>query len=181
MISSNSWLRISTLLSLLLPIAQAGPLHDAAERGDLDRARTLIAQGANVNARDTNAATPLHWAVYGGHTALARWLIAQGADVYANETPFCPTPPQVAATLSDDALTAWLDHQTAHINDNTQNGVRPLHWAAAGGHLATVELLITEGANINAETAEGITPLQTAAGMGHEHIVKLLRRHGAKE
>lgn len=178
----NYWLRISTLLTLLaIPTVQAGPLHDAAERGDLEQLKRLIAQGSDVNARDENEATPLHWAVYRGHITVARLLIAHGADVYANEHPFCAVPGQVASTAGDSTLTQLPNPPSANINENTDNGVTPLHWAAAGGYRAAVVLLISEGANVNAKTNESITPLQTATGMGHKNIVELLTQHGAKE
>ena len=37
---------------------------DAAMRGDSAAVRTLITQGADVNARQGDGSTALHWAVY---------------------------------------------------------------------------------------------------------------------
>jgi ankyrin repeat protein len=39
------------------------PLHAAARRGQIEIARTLLALGANPNARDTKRATPLDRAI----------------------------------------------------------------------------------------------------------------------
>ncbi|MEE8216502.1 MAG: ankyrin repeat domain-containing protein, partial [Acidiferrobacterales bacterium] len=72
------------LVGVLLPqTALAGPLHDAAENGDLDKVKRLIGEGADVNARDDYSLTPLHFSAGAGHTAVVELLIAEGADVNA--------------------------------------------------------------------------------------------------
>jgi hypothetical protein len=66
------------------------------------------------------------------------------------------------------------------VDVNTDySGVKPLHNAAANGHVAIVKLLIESGANVNAATNQGITPLHNAAANGHVAIVKLLIESGA--
>ena len=60
------------------------PLHWAARYGHATIVATLIAAGANVNAKDRatfTRNTPLHWAVRYGHATIAATLIAAGADV----------------------------------------------------------------------------------------------------
>src|SRR5689334_18286743 len=56
---------------------------DAAMRGDSAAVRTLITQGADVNARQGDGSTALHWAVYKGNLAMVDTLIAARADVKA--------------------------------------------------------------------------------------------------
>ncbi len=51
-------------------------------------------------------------------------------------------------------------------------GVGPLHAAAAGGHLAVAQLLVVYGADINQRTAYGRTPLFMAAKNGKESLVR---------
>ena len=43
----------------------------------------LIANGADVNAKDDDGSTPLHYAAHEGHKEIAELLIAKGADVNA--------------------------------------------------------------------------------------------------
>jgi ankyrin repeat protein len=57
-------------------------LFEAAERGDLEAADALLANGADVLAFDEDLAwTALHYAAKGGHLALVQHLLAAGAEV----------------------------------------------------------------------------------------------------
>src|SRR5262245_13380824 len=55
-------------------------LHAAAAKGDVPTLRTLVAGGADANARDAHGRTPLHVAAHFSHGEAARALIAGGAD-----------------------------------------------------------------------------------------------------
>jgi ankyrin repeat protein len=64
-------------------------LGHAAEEGHKEIAELLIAEGADVNAKDDNG-TPLHNAASWGHKEVVELFIAAGADVNAKgfgETP----------------------------------------------------------------------------------------------
>ena len=173
---------VFAILSLVAASAAwAGPLHDAARRGDIEDVERLLLLGHEINAKDENDATPLHWAANSGHSAVTKLLIALGADIYANENPACATPPPGAIIAGPPALTELLASQQVDLNATRTNGVTPLHWAAAGGHAVTVRLLIAEGANVNTRTIEGVTPLATAVAMGYDDIAIILRQHGARK
>ncbi len=58
-------------------------LLTAAEKGDEEAVRRLLAAGADVNAKAQNGATPLHEAARRGHTGAVRLLVEAGADVHA--------------------------------------------------------------------------------------------------
>ena len=67
------------------------PLLWAARFGQSQVAELLIAEGADVNAKNVVGQTPLHWAAMAGHKEIIELLIAAGADVNAKtkrgETP----------------------------------------------------------------------------------------------
>ncbi len=72
MTSRYYWLGLLTLIGLFaLSSALAGPLHDAAWRGNLTVVTGLIALGTDVSAKKEDAKTPLHLAAMQGHTAAA--------------------------------------------------------------------------------------------------------------
>lgn len=56
------------------------PLHYAVFSGHKDLALSLIAQGADINARSTNGSSVLMMAIYEGHEDLVRTLVEKGAD-----------------------------------------------------------------------------------------------------
>ena len=67
------------------------PLLWAARFGQSQVAELLIAEGADVNAKNVVGQTPLHWAAMAGHKEIIELLIAVGAEVNAKtkrgETP----------------------------------------------------------------------------------------------
>src|SRR5918994_894926 len=74
-----------------IPLAFAGPLHNAARDGDLEKARTLIGEGAAIDARSDRGETPLIVAILAGNDAVAELLIEKVAGVMAtNQGGFTP-------------------------------------------------------------------------------------------
>jgi hypothetical protein len=58
---------------------EAPPLYWAAHGGHKEIVELLIAEGANVNAKDENSLTPLDWAIYEDHPEIADLLRKHGA------------------------------------------------------------------------------------------------------
>ena len=75
---------ICAIIFWLSGFAVAEPLHDAAKEGDLEKAKSLIAEGSDVNVRAENGATPLHFAADRGYIDVVELLISKGADVNAD-------------------------------------------------------------------------------------------------
>ena len=78
-------LLITTIVAVLLTTtAFAGPIHVAAEDGDLAGVQAELDKGVDVNVNNklvgSGGGTPLHYATT---KAIAELLIAQGADVDA--------------------------------------------------------------------------------------------------
>ena len=62
------------------------PLHGAAVGGHKETVKLLIANGADVNAKDVIGQTPLLSAAGGGHKEIVALLITKGADVNAKDS-----------------------------------------------------------------------------------------------
>ena len=150
------------------------PLHEAAYYGRSTIAATLIAAGAEVNAKDDSGDTSLHRAALYGHVAVVSILIAAGADVNAKddngETPLYGGHASVVFIL----MVAGAD-----VNAKDNNGETPLHRSARYGHVTVVSIFIAAGADVNAKNDNGWTPLHRAADGGHVAVASTLIALGA--
>jgi len=61
--------------------AEDEALREAAQRGNLNKVRRLLAAGANVHTKDVAGFTPLLVSAGNGHLELSRMLLGAGANV----------------------------------------------------------------------------------------------------
>jgi ankyrin repeat protein len=110
---------------------------DAAEA-----ARTLLAAGADVNARSDNAFSvlPLHSSVAGGHEEVTAVLIDAGGDVNAAEADGW-TPLHAAAMNGSRDSVERLLAAGADPAARKDDGVDALQLAREAGHATIAELL----------------------------------------
>jgi ankyrin repeat protein len=81
------WNRIILVVNVIIfslsAFASAEPLNGAAKDGDLDEAKRLIEEGANIEAKDVSGSTPLYNALDQGNKEIVKFLILKGANVNA--------------------------------------------------------------------------------------------------
>jgi len=82
---------IALLLSVLA-LDRAEDLREAARRGDLERAKALLAEGVPVDAKNRYGATALFFAADKGHLPLIQLLIERGASTEVSDTFYGMTP-----------------------------------------------------------------------------------------
>ena len=172
-------LLLTTIAAVFLATTSfAGPIHDAARNGDLEVVQTQLNKGVDVDAKNTAMGdTPLHHAAANGHEEIVKLLIAKGADVNENVNWEGSTPLHYAETKE---VVELLIAGGADVNAKKDDGLTPLHLAAAWGHKKVVELLITKGAGVNAKANDGKTPLDWAVAWDEPETADLLRKHGGK-
>ncbi|KAM0351145.1 hypothetical protein ACHAPU_002929 [Fusarium lateritium] len=154
------------------------PLLLSAAYGNVELARFLIANGANIFATRDQGNTPLHVCASVGHQAVGRLLIENGANIEAR-TRAGYTPLQVAAHKGHEAVVRLLLENGAKIEEKDEYGRSSLVLATGKGHQGVVRLLLERGADIEVQTG-GDTPLIQAVKEGHEAVVRLLLENGAK-
>ncbi|HEX5323530.1 MAG TPA: ankyrin repeat domain-containing protein [Capsulimonadaceae bacterium] len=138
-------------------------LLKAASKGDLDVARTLVAKGANPNAKDKAGECALIDAVIGGNPALVQLLLSHGADASAQDKQG-NTPLMAAAAFRNfQILSAIVTRAGKTINAKGENGVTALMMACDRDDLTTVKTLVDHGADVNISSDEHWTALIGAA------------------
>jgi cytohesin len=124
----------------------------------VDVVELLLANGADVKARDGNDVTPLHLAAATGQPTLIEMLIAKGANINARSKEGV-TPLYVAAKLDRARAAETLIAHGAEIDARTVGGHTALASSAAEGHRGPAELLVAHGADVNVKDHTGKTPL----------------------
>ena len=152
------------------------PLHDAAESGDLDKARELLDTG-KYNVNNTGGfyeESPLHHACHGGHLDMVRMLISEfkaDMNIVTNTTPLHVA----AATGREDVGLALINEFGCDTNIISRDGRTVLHCACAGGCVALVRTLIRDhNADVNPQDDINYTPLHYAAQNGQKDVALAL-------
>lgn len=91
-----------------------------------------------------------------------------------------PTIHIAAQTGDMKVVKVWLKREPDSVFSKSDDGLTPLHKAAAAGHTGVAELLLVHKANVNARMKGGdSTPLHWAADAGHKDVAELLLAHKA--
>ena len=153
---------------------------------DIGGLRSLIAEGADVNAKTRWGETPLHKAAeYTDNIGVIRILIEKGADVNAINKRG-DTPLHKAAGYTDNIeVIRTLIEKGADVNAINQFGATPLHKAAErveenGIGIERLKLICKLGGDIHARDISGDTPLHKAAeDSDNLEVIRILIEKGA--
>ena len=171
------------VLTLLVSAATPpdSPVADAAMRGDQGSVRSLLQQGADVNAAQGDGMTALHWAADRGDLEMARMLVYAGAGLQAVTRMAEYTPLHLASRAGHGAVVrALLEAGSDPAAPTASGGATPLHLAAAAGDPEAVAALIEHGADVNArERRAEQTPLIFAAAQNRVEAIRALIAGGA--
>jgi ankyrin repeat protein len=124
----------------------------AADKGNEQRVRELVAAGAPLDLVDVGGWSALYWASLQGYVRVAKLL-----------------------------LDGKYEGKGADINLQVNGGCTPLMLACFYGHEAVVRLLLERGANATLRDKSGRTALSFARRSEHVAIVALLEAHGVRE
>ena len=155
----------------------------ASEAGDLAMVKSLLAQGANVEARDVRGRTALLAATHANRVEVARLLIAAGADVNARDaiedSPYLYAGAEGRLEILKLTLAAGAD-----LKSTNRYGGTALIPACHHGHVEVVRELLKTRIAVDHVNKLGWTALLETVILGdgsprYREIARLLLEHGA--
>jgi ankyrin repeat protein len=159
--------------------ANAGSYDDffnAIQQDDPGVVRALLARGFDPNTVNPKGEYALVQAVRQPSFKVLEVLLQSPAIKVEVRTAADESPLMLAALKGYLPLCQSL---IAHDADVNKPGWAPLHYAATGGQVAVMRLLLDNNAYIDAASPNGTTPLMMAAMYGTAEAVKLLLDAGA--
>ena len=156
------------------------PLIQAVTARKIDRVKSLLAEGADVNVKLKNKGTPLLIACGKGNKEIIELLLARGAETDVKDN-YGRTPLHLLALSGNTDIIKLLIAKGLDVNAKDRWAWTPLHYACSRNHKETAEVLLDKGADINARAQRRMTPLALAKRMGHSEIVELLRKRAAEK
>lgn len=158
-------------------------LVEAVANNDLDGVKQAIADGANLERRNSDGRTPLVVATKANRVAVARALLEAGADPNAKDNIQDSAFLYAGAEGLNEILEATLAHG-ADVKSTNRFGGTALIPASEHAHVETVRTLIAAGVPINHINDLGWTAMHEAIVLGngdrdHATVVDLLLDAGA--
>ncbi len=160
--------------------APESSVADAAMRGDAAAVRTLLKDGADVNAAQGDGMTALHWAARQGSIDTVRILLFAGGNVRATTRLGGYTPLLLASQSGHAPVIEALIKAGADAKSATAQGATTLMMASAAGRPDAIKVLLDAGADIHAkEPSRQETALMFAVAANRLPAMKLLIAAGA--
>ena len=170
----------------LAPVLRGERPYDACEAaalGDLSALNEALDRDADlISRRSSDGWTPLHLTGFFGRDQCAAFLIDNGAPLNALSTNAIRNTPLHAALAgaTNATLVRRLIFAGADVEARGENGIQPLHLAAARGDQALCDLLVSRGADPQATMDDGTTPAKLAAARGFSALGELLASKGSE-
>ena len=157
----------SLIAAFLLPLAAlSAPIDDyfTAIKNDNDGALvTVLFRGFDANTLDSEGRHGLHIAMQEGAFKVAKTLLDLSGTQVDTRSKNDETPLMMAALKGHTAFAKRMIDRGADVY---KTGWTPLHYAATGGHVEMIKLLLENHAYIDTESPNKTTPLMMAAQYG---------------
>ena len=181
---AGNWGRSHRILREISDTTGLKPLHIAVEHAAVEMVKTLLAAGADMEAKDKQGRTPLIHAIFASRHDSFDTLLRSGARIdHADAMEMSAL--HWAARLGKVAMIATLLERGASRLDHDNAGHEPIHQAASGGHILAVEALLTEGSELDrptktGENKSGESLLHIASLHNHLDLARYLLKNGVQ-
>ena len=160
-------------------LALAGSYDDffmAIKKNNAFAMKNLLSRGLDPNLISPGKVPGLLIALRESSFAVVHVLLSHPELNIHILSPEEESPLMLAALKGNYEICLKLIERDADVN---KTGWTPLHYAATGGHVKLIQLLLDNFAYIDAASPNGTTPLMMAAMYGSSSAVKLLLDSGA--
>jgi ankyrin repeat protein len=167
------------VMALAFSLARAGSYDDffmAVKRDDAQAVQALLQRGFDPNTLDPTGRHGLFVALQEGSLKVADVLVAAPKTKVEWRNAKDESPLMIACLKGYKDLARKLIARDADVN---KTGWAPLHYAATGGHVEVILMLLDENAYIDAASPNKSTPLMMAAMYGSTAAVRALLEAGA--
>lgn len=162
------------------------PLLKALADRNLQEAKKLVAEGADVNCKDKAGDTPLHIACLYGYFDLALLMLDGGADARAtNRSGASPLASLAMSQVSKAkakltvSVAKALIRKGARVDARDKEGTTPLMWAVNRGNLPLIQFLLDAGADVNAKDRVKYNESTVLMYAQRVDVAEMLLRQGA--
>ncbi|MBO5997635.1 MAG: ankyrin repeat domain-containing protein [Alphaproteobacteria bacterium] len=138
-------------------------LHTAATYGDLNKVKTLVARGANVNSKNASNQTAVMMAVAKNHANVANFLVENGANVNLKDSD--GKSALLNAVLADrvELIDTLIKHGADMYEKIDADGNSLLHIAVKENCTKSIKALLKNGFDEYTANETGDMALHTAA------------------
>jgi len=149
---------------------------EALKNDEAQKVANVLARGFDPNTLSADGQYPLVLAIRRPSPSVLD-LLLRAKGLRAEVRNAQDESPLMLASIA--GLVEVCKHLIALDADVNKTGWTPLHYAASGGHVEAVKLLLSHSAYIDAESPNRTTPLMMAAMYGNPQTVELLLAEGA--
>ncbi|CAB1350814.1 unnamed protein product [Coregonus sp. 'balchen'] len=154
-------------------------LHVCCRRKDLEMAKVLIENGANVDIQNEEGQTPLHIAAWEGDELLLKLFYQSKANPNVTDK-MDRSPLHIAAERGHTNVVEVLTEKfRSNVLARTKDGSTLMHIASQCGHPETALTFLKKGVPLYMPNKSGAVCLHAAAKRGHTAVVKSLLLKGA--
>jgi hypothetical protein len=144
----------------------------AAKKGDVEAVKSLLARGADVNAKTRYNQTPLMFAAEKGHLEVVRNLIEAGADVNVTDTFY-----KFFTALYGAASKGHADVVKLLLEKGARSKEQALIFGAQEGHASVVKVALDMGGLAQGALDNALSSVDEAK---NKEIAETLKKAGAK-
>ena len=151
----------------------ASPLWTACFRNNIERVKSIVDNGEDLNSVDLNGRSPLWISSYKGNLEIAKFLSRcdgielEKGDIWENRSPLYVATTQGYIDIMEVLLDRGVD-----ANSPNKDGMSPLCAACSLGDYAAVNVLLNRGANPVQQDKSGHNASMIAKKCGFREIYR---------